>query len=364
MSKERLSDTQAIGLAAFFLTASAILTGGGKAAGEDIWISIRLVMAVMVPLSFVYMRIITMAGDRSFFSFVEKTMGKAIGRILMVLFVLYSLFLGAVVLRSFSEFLFIVALTRTPQYITLILLGMLCIWAAKSGIMLLARWSRFVYPIVTAVVIVLAILCIPLVDLNNLRPVLYEGAGPMLTGAWNAFTFPMIEASLLLVPFCRLGKKKNGAKTYIIALVITSLIIIIINMRNILVLGDALTKAFYFPSYKAVGLIKLGRFFDRLEILKGMVYVTGGFMKACLCLYVASQGVNEMLGIKEDEAGVTAPVGLLMITLAASLFTCYRQLVSWTEGGNGYVAAGILGVIPVAVWIVGEVRNKNRLAKD
>ena len=361
MSKQKITSAEAVSLLAFSLVANIILTGGGKVAGQDVWISFLLVVCVMLPLAYIYRGIVLNCGDKGFFISVEETMGKPVGRLFNILIVLYSLFLGVIAFRSISEFLFIAVLTRTPLYITRLLLGMLCIWAAKSGASFIARWSRLVFPIILTIVLMLVILSIPNFDLDNFKYTLFYGPQPVLQGAWNIFTYPMVEAALLLIPFCDLEKKKDTVKIYIVALVITSLMGIIVNERNILVMGEVLAKAYYFPSYKSAGIIRLTRFFDRIEIIRGMVYIVGSFLDGTFCLYVAAQGVNSMLGIKNEEAGVTAPMGILMLTLAGSLFSQYSQLISYLQGPNGYIATAILGVLPVIIWITGKLRNGKKV---
>ena len=86
-------------------------------------------------------------------------------------YALYALYLGALVVRNFTEFIRISNFPETPPYIFEIVMGIACLYMVKSGIEVMGRWGGLILPVMTVVIFGSFLLLINKMDLNNLKPV-------------------------------------------------------------------------------------------------------------------------------------------------------------------------------------------------
>ena len=123
-------------------------------------------------------------------------------------------------------------------------------------------------------------------------------------------------------------------------------IILAVTIRNLLVLGATLKQHPYFPSYIAVGRIRIGDFLQRMEITVAIVFVVGAFIKISVCLLAASTGVKKLAGLNHYRP-VVMPIGILMILLANGIYKNTVEMVKWAFDIYSYYALPFQLFIPI-----------------
>jgi spore germination protein KB len=362
MKKECINDKEAICLIISFVIGSSLIIGIGGEAKNDAWLAGIAGILMVLPMIAVYSRLLSMYQGQDLFDILTSVCGKVIGSVIAAIYIFYSLHLGAMVIRNFSEFIDIVAMPETPTIVSMITLGIICIIAARAGIEVLGRTSAFFLPIVIFIIVLVQFLAMSEFHTEHLRPPLGYGIKPVLAGGFSAFSFPFAETVLFISVFSSLKTKKSARKVFRWGILISGLIIIAVTIRNIGVLGNMVGN-FYFPSYSAVSKIRIGDFIQRIELTVAFVFLFSVFAKTSICLLVASKGISKLLHLK-DYRPIVIQIGILMIIFAYIVYDNSAEMKYWAFKVYPYYAFPVQVIIPIIIWITAEVKAKKDPLKD
>lgn len=359
MEKEFITDKEAICLFIAFVIGTSLVIGAGGAK-NDSWIALIIGIAMSVPVLAVYARIISLFPGLDLYDILLTVFGKTGGSVITMVYIIYAFHLGALVLRNFGEFIKIVAMPETPLMFSLFSMGMISIVAARLGIEIMARTSTYFLPIVFAILVIVQLLAIPKIHMEYLKPVLGNGIRPVLAGGFGTFSFPFCETVVFICLFSSLKSKKSPFKVYKLGILITTIVFIIITIRNIGVLGNTLA-GFYFPSYEAVRQIKIGDFLQRIEVTVALALFVGVLFKSSVCLLAAAKGASKLFKLN-DYRSVVIQIGLMMIYFAYIIYDNSMQMKYWAFKVYPYYAFPVQVIIPVILWIFAEAKIRKTLA--
>lgn len=361
MGKEIITKKQGMSILLIFILGSSVILGVGSDVKQDAWIAIFIAMIMAIPFIYIYSRILLNFPGKDLFEILIIIFGKFFGKVMVLPFIWFSFYLGALVTRDFTEFIKIVSLPETPQYMIAIMMVLLCIWAVKSGIEVIGRWSSIVFPILLIAFIIVSLLFIPHVKLKNIKPILYNGIIPVLNSAFTIFSFPFTETIVFTAVLNKLRKNSDILKVYFLGLIIGGSLILLMTIRDIVTLGVENISILYFPAYSALRLINVGDFLQRIEVAVGIVFMFGGFVKISVCLYFASKGFAKIFNFNEYRQ-IVAPIGLLMMILSIIVYEDTMEMFYWAINIYKYYAIPFEIILPLFILITSEI--KLRLMKD
>ncbi|MBW7571401.1 GerAB/ArcD/ProY family transporter [Caproiciproducens faecalis] len=342
-----------------FWMGSIVVIGASSQAKQDSWIAILLAGILFLPLMFLYIRLSTLYPGKNLYEILFAVFGKIFGRVITLIYVLYSIHLGALVLNVFSTFIHVLNMPETPEPAILFFIILLAVWTVKSGPENIGRISKYTFPILVASILVTFVLSIKDMDLGYLKPIMNTDMKTLLSSALSVCILPLGEIIICLSFLSAVDNQVKMSKVYFQGMIWTLAIILIVNIRNILILGFPSVTMFYFPSYEAVSIISIGEFFSRIEVLIGVNLMLAGFIKVAVCVYSASLGLTKLLNA-EDQKLFVVPCGLMMVTLSGML---YENTIEWMESIKIYeiYAIPFLVLLPVVILIGAEIRaRKNR----
>lgn len=357
MSIERISNRQLFSTMVLFVIGSSLIVGVAAQVDVDKWIAILIALVAAIPTTLMYIKLLSFFPEKNLFEIFPLVLGKWIGQIFVVLYTWYAFHVGAMVLRNFGEFVNMMAMQETPMMVPMLLMTLTCVWMVKEGIEVLGRSAFFLLPIVIVIIVIVQLLCIPQFELQFLMPLLGEGWEPVFEAAFSTYTFPFAETVLVAAVFCCPKHKKAPYKTFVGGLAVGALIILMVTFRNILVLGATLQQNPYFPSYIAVGRIRIGDFLQRIEVTVSLVFVIGAFIKIGICLLAASYGVKKLAGLK-DYRSVVLPIGILMTLLGQILYQNTMEMVQWAFDIYSYYALPFQLFLPLLLLIIAWIRKR------
>jgi len=352
---EKLNDKEAICITTLFIMGSTIIMGISGEAKNDSWLSSIIGILFSLPIILIYSRIVSLFKGKDLFEILELVFGKYIGKFITVLYMGYAFMLGALVIRDFGEFANTLGIPETPMIVINLCLGLVGIMAVRMGIEIIGRTGAFFIPLVFIVLTTVQILVIPQLNFNYIKPILYNGIGPVLKAGYFAFTFPFAETVILICAFFTLKTKKSARKVYLWGLALAGTVIIVLTTRNVLVLGEAI-EMYYFPSYIVVGDISVGNFLQRLEVSVVFIFVVATFVKSGICLFATCRGFQRLFNLN-DYRNVVIQVGLLMVYFSYIIFESIMELKEWLEVYH-YITIPFQIIIPIVVWIIAEFKKK------
>ncbi|GAA0182866.1 spore germination protein GerKB [Clostridium sediminicola] len=360
MKNKVISDKQAILLIAVYLIGESSILVMGLEAKKDLWIAIIIGIFIACLLMIVYSRLHYLFPGKNLFDIIEVCCGPFIGKGIILLFTIYMFDLSAIVLRDFGNFISTVSLDETPILIPMIVETLLVVFLVKNGVELAGKWAEFFFPILVFFILIIVLLLIPTMDINNIRPVLYNGIKPSIKGAFAVFSIPLAEIIAFTMVFSNFKTKKSSYKIYFLGLLIGGMLIFIISLTNILVLGVDLTSVLYFPSYNTTTRLNIGGAFQRLEVISAVVFVLGGFIKISILLLSACKGITKIFGYT-DYRFIVIPFALLMINLSYFEFDSVTYYREWNMDIYPYYALPFQVILPIIILIIAEIKKKQLL---
>lgn len=357
MKKEVISERQGIIFIILFILGSTFLVGTGGHAKQDAWLSIIIAISVSTIVFLMFSRILSLYPGKDLFDILQIVMGKFVGKIVSLLMIWFAFHLGTLVLRNLSEFTNTVVFPDTPVVLPMIFFILLLIWGIKEGIEVLGRWSEFFIWIVIILFIFYTLLSISQMDVSKLKPILNNGLTPILKGTFSTFSFPFGETVVFTMVFSNVAIVKNYNKIFILGLFIGGFIILISVTRNLLLIGSETLSRTYFPSYMAISLINIGALFQRLEMLVTIEFFVCIFIKICICLIAACNGISKVMGF-DDYKFLATPVALLMLNLSFIIYKSTMEMASWAFNIWPYYSFVFEVILPFMVFIMVEIKSR------
>lgn len=357
MNKEVISDIQGISLMIFFISGSSIVTQTAQEAGSDSWIAILLGIILSLPIVYIYARLLSLFPGKDLFDILTYVFGKFLGKGIALLYIWFSIHLGAFIIRDYGEFPVTISLPETPMIVPMIAITFLATWGVKEGIEVLGRWTLFFLILVSPLPGITMLLLIPEMDFNNIQPILYNGIKPVMDGAFSVFSFPFGETIIFLMVLSSLKSRKSSYKIYIKGLLIGGVLLACVTLTEVLVLGSDLYSATYFPSHSVASKINIGGFLQRMEVFIIISLFIASFIKISICLLAASRGIAKVFNY-DDYRFIVGPIALLMLNLAYLLHDSLIEMVEWGGEVWKYYTFPFMVIMPIFILIGAEIKNK------
>lgn len=358
MQKEIINQKQAIVLMVTFIMGSGTIVGTGDKSGQDIWIALLIAMAGASIIMAVYARIIKLFPGMDLFDLLDKLFGRILGKFIALIFTWYLFHVGLNLIRNTSEFIRIISLDATPQCVIALFTGVLIAYALRCGIEVIGRWVSIFFPVIIVISITLSVIAVDMYDFDRLKPVLYEGLKPVLSDAFGIFAHPFAETVVFLGIAGCFQKQSNPHKIFNIALLIGGLYMLMLAVRTITLMGPVNKSLQMFPPYITARIIKIGDFFQRIELINAVIIVTAVFTKVTVYMFSFAKGMSYLLKI-DDYRTLSTP--LVFFTAAYSIFLFDNALfmVKWALNVFPYYAIPFEIIIPLLVWIAAEIKARN-----
>ncbi|MGI5984516.1 MAG: endospore germination permease [Clostridiales bacterium] len=360
MVNEEINGRQVVNMIILFLLGSSLVTGNSMVAEQDSWISVLIGIAMSVPVVLIYARLYTLAPKQDLFDLSYQIFGKIGGAIITILFSVYTLHLGILVIKDFTEYINVVSLPETPQLANAICIGLIAYFTVIKGIEILGRGTYFVMPFVVFVVFLLTGFTFKYMDINNLKPILTQDIGVIFNGALSAFTFPLAETVLFINVFSVVNTDKSPASLYLTAVLVSGFILFVLVIGSIMVLGFPLVSSLYFPSYSDVRIVDIGNFLSRIEVLVSANYIVFGLVKVTVCLYVSCKGFAKLFNLGNFKM-LAAPLTLIMVITSTILYENTMKMFNHIQYYKFYAPLFQI-VIPLIIMIFLQVKSKKQNA--
>lgn len=354
MKKESINQRQAVSMIGLFVVGSSLVFGLSRNSKQDSWMAILIALAAIMPIIYIYARLLARFPGKGLFDICIEVFGKVIGKIFIALLVWYAFHLGSLVMRNFSEFIQVTAFNQMPQTISLLAIAILAIWVGRRGVEVLGRWCSIVLPVLIIIVSITVLLLIKDMHLSNLLPV-GENLATIPKDSFTDFSFPFAETVLFLCVLNTLKSDSKPGKAWVYGVLIGGAVLLFGSFfRNALVLGFPLLGDATFPSQVTVSVIIAGNFISRIENVVGANLLMAGFVKISICLIAAAKGTARLFEA-DDYRPYVAPLGLAMVALASIVYTNIMQMFAFL-GVYKFYAFPFQVIIPLLLCITAEIK--------
>lgn len=310
---------------------SSLVTGGSMRTEQDSWIATLIGLGMTIPLLLLYAKLQTLCPNGDIYDMSRTAFGKVAGSAVTLLFSLYALHLGAMVIRNFTEYIQVLSLPETPQPVCAVCIGALAFFTVQKGLEVSARSAEFVMPIGYAVIGILVALVTKNMEFSNLQPFLNHDARSLFSDGFSALTFPFAESVVFLSVFCTVEKPAASfRKIYLMGTLVAGAVLTVLLVGDIAVLGMPIARMLFFPTYETVGVVDIGNFISRIEVLVSGNFIVFGLVKISTCMYVGCRGIMRVMNWKNIKllAGV---VTIAMIVASQLLYKSTMEMFTFLD---------------------------------
>jgi spore germination protein KB len=310
---------------------------------QNTWIVTLTGLIATLPLAIVYTALSNKFPGRNLIEINERVYGAYLGKFISIMYLSYFFLIVPYNLRFMGDFLTSFLFPETPMIVFIILFALLCSWAVRSGIEVIARCSPFLVIISFVVTAVTILLLLNVIKLSNLLPIFDLNLKQAIQGTHIMVAIPFGEVIVFLMINSNTNNIKQIKKTTLLGLVIGAIYMIFIAIRSTTVLG-ILNLNQVSPAYQAVRSINVADVLTRLESLITLTLLITIFIKICLFYYASVLGIAEVLKLRTYKPLVT-PIGIIMISLSILIYD--NALEISVIAANIYPAF----VIPIQIFI-------------
>jgi len=360
LNKTKISNHQLMAITtAFICGASTIIISSSAAslAERDAWIS----AIISIPVGAIFIWMNTYLGklypDKTYVEVMQLLLGKWLGGLIAVNFILMCLTGTSEFVWYVSDFLTTQFMPETPVYIINLLFIIAVVIALLYGIEAIARASEMFFYVIIVMFTFSMLFVSPKVDMDNMLPILEKGMTPVLKGSLQLLSFTVLPGIILNMVYPVNVKvikaaKKSMFKGYLVGMTITFVSVMMCN----LVLGSTMTSISRFPVFLLSKEIDIGIIFTRLEALIVIVWLLTIFNNTVFFFYGGALGLAQLLKLKQHQK-IVLPLGLIIFVLSDTAYKDVIYELTWdTEVWPPYIISLSI-VLPVLLLLVTFVKK-------
>lgn len=293
-------------------------------AQQNMWISLLLG-------SFIgYLMVLLISFFRKYFpeknmgEIIIQLLGKTLGHVSLFLIICFFAFEEIYILKEYQLYISDVFYQFTSPFIIIGFMILVCAYAVKNGIEVIARCAQLILPFILFVCFGIFFLLLPDIQFQNLFPILEKGLIPPLKGA----VLPMVWYSeFFWMTFC-LGSLTETPKKIIksgflcvTAITVTILLTFIADL-GILGLYTGLTL---YPISLAERYIQVGTFVERTSAFFMSIWVLGVFIKLAYLSFIIIRNSGKLLHMTEDRL-LILPIFIICFWISLRIFNSTASL--------------------------------------
>lgn len=240
------------------------------------WVSPLASTVPFILLIFIIDGLLTKYKEQSMSEIISIVMGKYLGKLILVIYLLWALWLSALYTRYYAERLTSSIYTTVNNNVIIFLTLILIAYMLRSGFTVIARMSEILLPFIGAMLIMLAIFLLPKVRTDNVLPVYFNDIVPIIKGSLSTTS---ILAYLFLLFF--LSEKIVNMKSFkffgYVATYVNISSIMLVTFITIGVLGFTVAQRAPMPVLITVKQVSLLDTIENIEAIIIAIWIFADF---------------------------------------------------------------------------------------
>ncbi|MEI1422906.1 spore germination protein [Bacillus cabrialesii] len=338
-------------LGAGLLTLPRALTS--KANTPDGWIT--LILEGVIFIFFIYLNTLIQKKHQypSLFEYLQEGLGKWIGSIIGLLVCCYFIGVASFETRAMAEMVKFFLLERTPIQVIIIAFIGCGIYLIVGGLNDVSRLFPFYLVITIIILLILFGISFMIFDLDNLRPVLGEGLGP-IANSLTVVSISFLGVEIMLFLPEHIKKKKKTFRYASFGFLIPILLYILTYIIVVGALTAPEVKTLIWPTISLFQSFELkGIFIERFESFLLIVWIIQFFTTFVVYGYFAANGLKKTFGLSSKKS-------LILIGAATYFFSL------WPDDSNkvmmysdylGYIFIGLF-LLPFILFFIVALKRR------
>ncbi len=353
---ERISSHQfmilgaAVLMGTTFLPIASIVTGVG---GRDSWMSVLPGLALGVPYGLMVLSLLEQYPRQNLIQISETLLGKWMGRIMGVLYILITSYFGGLLLAQAGSIYETSIMPLTPLWIFYLGGLLLVFYLVSSGIEVLARFSEVTFPLIVMALLLNIGLSIPRIEQGEFLPILSEGLKPLFLGGLKTIPFIMEYILFLagIMAFLPKDKKELGQlkKGVWRAVFLVGFLNTLVVLMQILVFGPSETIRLVYGLLTLGKMVEVSRTVSGVESLFMGVWLGALVIKISAFYFLATWGLETVFGWKGLKWRLA--IGVVFFGIALG-YMRGPSLIMEIEAVDNYVILPYAAVWIPTLWVI------------
>lgn len=310
-----------IGPVAFLVVPDMLITQ----LGSDAWLAAIAAIIPGILLIAMFQHIINKSRE-PFPRLLEEHLGKPLGKIITLLYILSFLFVSSYTVRLFVDFIVIDVLPQTPISIFIGVLLLLGIIAIKSGLENLARSCEVV--VLVGMPFALLIFLVAIFESwnpGNLLPFAHMDLKSFGQGLVSStYSLGKMLPVLSLAFFCPPGSARRIMPLAVLSYV---LLMSVTTVATLMALGEDMAKITTFPPFTTIRLLHIADFVHNIDIIFIGGWILGIFGAASIPWFMACYCTQQLLRLK-DYRFLAAPSSLIIAAFSLIMSKNILEILS------------------------------------
>lgn len=332
-------------------------------AKQDVWLAMLLALGIDAVVAVVLYILGLRYPQQTMFEYSESILGKVLGKLVGLVFALFFLVMGSIILRTLADFLTTTVMPETPKLVFSIIFLLVCFYAVNSGLEILGRLSEIIGPVILISFILVLLLNLKWIELARLQPAFQHSPleivkASLLPGSW----FGVCIAMGVFMAYHNKPKETLKAK---LGGVVTGIVLLTLGLLEaITIFGVEMCSKQNFVFYRLSQMIEVGDFFERFEALEVFIWLTGGFISVLILYYHSTLGVAQLLRFPRYQP-LTPFTGAIILFLSVLLFDNITEKLRLFKGlVFPFLALTVEGFLTTLLLIVSVLRHGKHPAKN
>lgn len=238
---------------------------------------------------------------KSMSEIISSVFGKYLGKLVLVLYLLWAVLIAALYLRYYAERLTSSIYPSINNSVLIILTLIPIAYMLRSGFTVIARMSEILLPFIGAMLIMLAVFLLPKVRADNLLPVYFNDIVPIFKGSY-ATSGILSYLFLLFFLSDKLVNLKSFKKFGYIAAFVNISSIIIVILVTIGVLGSSTASRAPLPVLITVKQITIMDTIENIEAIIVAVWIFADFTLIATMLVIILNLIKSIFKLSDTRS--------------------------------------------------------------
>lgn len=279
VSKDKISVRQLLFVFTIIVSSPAtrfLPTYAAAKAAQASWVSPLVWVVPFIVLIFMIDSLLKKYEGQSMSEIISSIMGKYLGKLLQVIYLLWAILLSAVYTRYYAERLTSSIYPDINNNVLIILTLISIAYILRSGFTVIARMSEILLPFIGAMLIMLAIFLLPKVRLDNVLPVYFNDIVPIVKASFASATILSYLFLLFFLSDKIVNLKSFKIFGYIATYVnISSLMLVIFIATG--VLGSSVAQRSPMPILITVKQVSIMDTIENIEVIIIAIWIFADF---------------------------------------------------------------------------------------
>ncbi|GAB6099582.1 endospore germination permease [Halanaerocella petrolearia] len=325
-------------------------------AKQDAWLATTIGYLVALVITFISLQLIKLYPDQNILEFSSDIMGSFLGKIVALVFFLYSFLVVVYVLEQFQLLMTIMVYQEFPPFFFKLAMISLVVYAVNLGAEVIFRVSDIIFITVILVTVFVGFGLVTEIDFSRVFPLLEEDMTSILQGSLMPIVF--LGQVVIILFFGNLTDKSfKLSKTINIGLFVGFQLIIGFVIASISIYGVDLSSRFLFPPYMLTRFIEAGGMILRQEIFLLVIWIGLILIQATAFFWICRASLVSLFNLNHKNH-FSIPLAILIIVLSHISFKGIVDFQIYVETTYSLIIASVQLLVPSLLYLVALIKGK------